>query len=368
MKRIFTFLVMMVLFVGHSSAVSSADVSPSLTVAENTAFEAAPAQTLINATADNELEEYTGQLYHVFYHFLIAFPEIAAQDAYGASLKNDCVTPTEFRRSLEELYNNDFVLVDINNYLSYDEAGTAQLAPITVPKGKEPLVMSFDDINYYALNHGKGICDKIILDDESNFAMLTLHDDGAELITYDNGVVPILEQFCNEHPDFSPSGDKGILAITGYDGILGYRIQRDSENREAEIEAVTPVVEALKSSGWTFASHSYGHIHSRSIGLEQLKTDTEHWENEIASIVGDTQIYVFPYGEYTEHSDAQFKYLLDSGFNIFCGVGMPPYLKVYDTYIFMDRQNIDGYSLGNYPSYLQPLMNSDSVLCPGERQ
>lgn len=317
--------------------------------------------------APSELEVYKGEIYHVFYHYLIAYPEIAKKTSYGADLFKDCITPIEFRRSLEELYTNDFVLVDINSYLSYDETGNAKLEPIIVPKGKKPLVMSFDDINYYSKNLGKGTCDKIILDDKGNFAMLTIKNDKKELITYDNCVVPMLEQFCKEYPDFSPFGVKGVLALTGFDGILGYRVQRDSPDREEEIKAVTPIVEALKDSGWTFASHSFGHIHFKTAGLKRVKSDTKNWKNEVASIVGDTQVYVFPFGEYTDHSSEEFQYLLDSGFQIFCGVGMRPYIKAYNNYLFMDRQSIDGYSLVNHTKYLEPLMDNKKVIDTKER-
>ena len=43
------------------------------------------------------------------------------------------------------------------------------------------------------------------------------------VVTGDYDVVPILDSFIKEHPDFSYHGRKGILAMTGYDGVLGYR-------------------------------------------------------------------------------------------------------------------------------------------------
>lgn len=344
-----------------SSEIPSPSVSPSPEPTPE------PTPTPKPTPKPEDLEEYTGPIYHVFYHFLIAFPDIAYADPYGKYMDEVCVTPTEYWRSLEELYKNGFVLMDINKYISEDDEGNVTQAKLMVPKGKKPLIMSFDDINYYSANHGKGICDKIVLDEDGKFAMSTIQSDGTELITYDNGIVPLLEKFCEEYPDFSPFGDKGLLAITGYDGILGYRVQRDSPNRQQEIDAVKPVVEALKASGWQFASHSYGHIHSQKVGLERVQSDTYNWQNEVASIVGDTQVYVFPYGEYTKHSEAEFQHLLNSGFKILCGVGMPPYLKPYDSYIFMDRQNIDGYTLRNNHKWLVPLMDENYVYCPEER-
>jgi len=60
--------------------------------------------------------EYRGDPYHVFFHYLIAWPEVAYAPGnnYGKSLSVDCITPTEYWRSLEELYKNNYVIVDIN--------------------------------------------------------------------------------------------------------------------------------------------------------------------------------------------------------------------------------------------------------------
>mgnify|MGYP000718429092 FL=1 len=34
-------------------------------------------------------------------------------------------------------------------------------------------------------------------------------------------MVPLIDRFVEEHPDFSYRGAKGIVALTGYNGILG---------------------------------------------------------------------------------------------------------------------------------------------------
>ncbi len=44
-----------------------------------------------------------------------------------------------------------------------------------------------------------------------------------ERLVGDYDLVPILDSFIKEHPDFSYHGRKGILAMTGYNGVLGYR-------------------------------------------------------------------------------------------------------------------------------------------------
>lgn len=322
-----------------------------------------------------ELEEYTGPLYHAFFHFLIAYPELAYTTNYGKNLDRDCVTPTEFRRALEEMYKNDFVLMNLNDYVDIGEDGTVTKKPIMVPVGKKPLILSFDDINYYQKNHGIGICDKVVLDENGKLAMLTVLSDGTEQITYNNDVIPMLEAFCEEYPAFSPFGDKGLLCLTGYDGILGYRTQGESPNRESEIEVVKPVVQALTDAGWYFGSHSYSHFHmqeDKKVDLERVKADTRKWRDEVGSLVGNTPIYIFAYGERPSWDDPKFQAIIAEDFAIFGGVGItkpdtPPYVKHTDTYYFMDRWFIDGTSLRNYPDRLAPLLDAAAVYCPEER-
>jgi len=320
---------------------------------------------------DFEVEEYNGSLYHVFFHFLIAFPDIARNNSYGRNLDNDCVTPTEFRRSLEEFYRNGFVLMNLNDYVEIDADGTVSRKPIMVPVGKKPLILSFDDINYYSGNLGKGICDKVILDSGGRLAMSTMQN-GAELITYDNCVIPILEAFCDEFPEFSPFGDKGMLAVTGFDGILGYRTQRDSPNRESEIEAVKPVVQALLDSGWYFASHGYGHYDLAKISLDRVRDDTRKWIEEVVPLVGDTNIYIFPYGSRATWDDPRFQSLIDDGFPLLMGVGMPPvghppYVRHTERYFFMDRWAVDGTTLRRHRDRLAPVLDTDFVFYQAER-
>ena len=47
-------------------------------------------------------------------------------------------------------------------------------------------------------------------------------DDGS-ISVGDYDMVPLIDRFVEEHPDFSYHGHKGIIALTGYNGILGYR-------------------------------------------------------------------------------------------------------------------------------------------------
>lgn len=319
-----------------------------------------------------KLIEYNGPKYHIFFHSLIAFPDIAySRSAGNGSFDTDCITVSEFKKTLEELYKNNYMLIDIHSFYEVVEENGVKVTKdkkLMFPEGKKPLIMSVDDIVYDPKKMGLGMVDKIILDDKGNFATYTKFKDGKELISYDNEIVPILEQFVKEHPDFSFNGAKAALSVTGWVGILGYRIDRLEPNRQSEIEAVKPLVQKLKDNGWSFVCHSYGHRHSTQISYNLLADDTEKWLKEIEPIVGPTDVYVYPYGEKLSVNDPKYKLLLKYGFKLICGVGSDQAWINYGSSIFMNRQAIDGYSLRNYHKSLLPLLDNTKVFSSEERK
>ena len=146
-------------------------------------------------------------------------------------------------------------------------------------------------------------------DDGQIWAQCTDPNTGETFLTQDLDATPILDQFVLEHPDFSLNGAKAIFSLTGYQGILGYRTQNDIDiaaddprrpafdaNRQAEIEAVKPVIERLKETGWTFGSHTWSHIRLDSRPLESVQRDTVRWAEEVGSLVGPTNILFYPHG------------------------------------------------------------------------
>jgi len=239
-----------------------------------------------------KLVPYTGPIYHVFTHSLIAFPEVAYSPTGGkGSLDRDCITVSEFNRTLEELYKNNYVLIDIRPLYEVSEENGQSVVkdkPVMLPEGNKPLVMSIDDMVYDPKKMGKGMVDKIILDDKGKLATYTRLPNGNELIAYDNEVIPILESFVQEHPDFSFQGARATLALTGWVGILGYRIDADSPNRESEIAAVKPVIEKLKKQGWSFASHGYGHYNANKLTAARFEPECSKLNTELEREVGPT--------------------------------------------------------------------------------
>ena len=297
------------------------------------------------------LTQWNGTVEHFFTHSLIAHPEIAFApgNSYAYDLDRDCLTPDEFSAILQQAYDNGYMLVDLS--LTYRVTdGRAERVTFPFPKGKKPLVLSFDDVVYASKNRGRGMADKLVLSD-GRILSYTEHADPQ--LSAEREFVPILETFIAKHPDFSFRGARGIICLTGFDGILGYRTQRDSPDRQAETERVKPVVQALKQSGWKFACHSYAHGHMKKYTADKMRDDIRKWKTEVAPLVGDTQWYVYPYGEWVlgeNCSDERHRVLEEEGFHVFFGVGSEAFygempLKSKTRVLFIDRSPMDGISL-----------------------
>jgi hypothetical protein len=55
----------------------------------------------------------------------------------------------------------------------------------------------------------------------------------------------------------------------------------------------------------------------RNESYELLKNDTDRWIKEVRSIIGPTNIYIYPFGQQVPPNDAKFKYLHKTAFLCF---------------------------------------------------
>lgn len=308
---------------------------------------------------------WDGIVEHLFFHPVVAYPELAFDgDAQANGIDDYMVTVDEYDKILQSVYDKGYILVDINDVWSETtgEDGQPKMVRNTLylPEGKKPLILSFDDTNYYPYMLTNGFTYKLIIGDDGKIWSWGLDPAGNEVTSRDLDAIPILDKFVEEHPDFSPFGAKGCLSLTGYEGILGYRTQTTTQgwtaeqeaNRQKEIEAVKPVIAELKRTGWTFGSHTWGHIRLGSKSLEEVQADTQRWADEVASLVGPTTILFYPHGERPDGNDWQktgpvFQYLQSQGFRVFCSVGIESfsYIKKDICAVICDRLHPDGTTL-----------------------
>ncbi len=260
---------------------------------------------------------YDGIVEHLFFHPVVAYPELAFDgDAEANGIDDYMVTADEYKKILQSVYDRGYILVDIADVWSEttDENGNAKMVRNTLylPEGKKPLILSFDDTNYYEYMLTNGFAWKLIIGDDGKIASYGKDPQGNDVVSRDLDAIPILDKFVEEHPDFSPFGAKGCLSLTGYEGILGYRTQTDTKswteeqeaNRQKEREAVKPIIAELKRTGWTFGSHTWGHIRSGgSKSLETIQADTQRWVDEVGSLVGPTNVLFYPHGERPDGDD-----------------------------------------------------------------
>ncbi len=313
---------------------------------------------------------YEQPVRHIFFHSLIVDTSLAFDGDYMSNGYNYWMTTVEECKAiLEELYANQYILIDIHELCEEQtkEDGTATLAAASplVPEGKIPLVLSVDDVSYYDYMETDGFAKRLLLDEDGEVKNLYIDQEGTEHVG-DYDVMPIVDTFVKEHPDFSLRGAKGIIAATGYEGTLGYRVNDPaSPTLEADREAVKSIAARLKETGWLFASHGYGHKHTASISYQSLVSDTTRWKEEIASLVGETDIYVYPYGEEIEYPSQKLTYLQSEGFRYFCGVwASQPFVKVTDTYVRQTRCNLDGFTMITKPEAVQDLLDASKVVDP----
>jgi len=309
--------------------------------------------------------EYNGVVEHLFFHPVIAYPEQAFDGDHMSNGYDDwMVTVGEYNKILQSVYEKGFVLVDIMDCWSegLDENGQPRMVKNTLylPEGKKPLIISYDDVNYNLYTLGDGFTYKLVFGEDGKLWSWGLDPQGNEVVSRDLDAITILDKFVEEHPDFSPFGAKGCLSITGYEGILGYRTQTDSENwtpereaaRQAEIELAKPIVAELKRTGWTFGSHTWGHISLNTRSYETVTADMQRWFDEVGSLVGETSVLFYPFGGRLDGDDVQqtgpaMEWMVDKGFRIFCSVGINSYSKIKkDTCaVICDRLHPDGTTL-----------------------
>lgn len=324
---------------------------------------------------------------HLSFHTLIADPTRAFSDAgYGSGYRTSHITCSEFSGILGELYDNGYILIDLEDMVTISESddGVLSFTPKTLylPQGKKPLMLTETNVNYYAYmvdgnndgladKDGDGFASKLVIDSDGNITAQYINPNG-ETITGDFDLVPILERFIQAHPDFSYKGARATLAVSGYEGIFGYRIDAksktnlSSDDYEQEVADANLLVEALRAKGYTIACYTYGNLAYGRLSVEDIQADLTKWQEEIAPVLTDVSLLVYAKSselDDSEYNSAKYSALRQAGFHVFFGISEngSTWAKVDSDYLRQDRILVTGSSLTNHPDWFSGMFNPTEI-------
>lgn len=338
---------------------------------------------------------------HIFFHTLVNDTALAFDGDYDSGNYNQVMTTVdEFNAIMQEMYNRGYVLVSIYDIAKpvTQEDGSVKLVKqaIYLPEGKKPFVLSQDDVSYYEYMMDDGFPNRLVVQEDGTVTCELDKADGTSVRgSFD--LIPILEDFIELHPDFSYRGARGIIALTGYNGVFGYRTSeynygttatehsgyvKNNPNIEQDRETAKQVAEALKNMGWIFATHGWGHRPMGEAEYDSFVWDIDKWMEEVSPIIGPTDIVIYPKGDdigswrlYTDvnQSDAakaKYAYLESLGFRYFCNVdGSKEYwVQISSDFVRMGRRNLDGTrmyeAVVGYRDLLSDLFDAKEVFDP----
>ena len=314
---------------------------------------------------------------HIFFHTLVVDTELAFDGDEDSDNYNQVMTTvSEFNEILTEMYERGFVLVSIYDIASLQETEEGvkmKQNAIMLPPGKKPFILSQDDVSYYAYMTGDGYAQKLVIGEGGKVVNEYVNRDGS--VSYGSyDMIPLLDDFIDEHPDFSYRGAKGIIALTGYEGVLGYRTSEYSyganSTQNKDFKYVNPdiesdraeakkVADALKADGWLFACHGWGHRGmGRNQSYENFEKDIDLWYEEVIPVIGPCDILIYPKGDdigtwrmYTDTAEghqypetlAKYEHADSLGFKYYCNVDSSEYwTQIGAQYVRTGRRNIDG--------------------------
>lgn len=310
-----------------------------------------PAPTTI-ATPPPVLVPWDGPVEHLFFHTVVIRPDLAfTDDRLAQGFRDYFVTVGEFRAILRQLDANGWTLVDIHR---------AVAGEVEVPEGRRPLVLSVDDVNYYGYSRSRGLGWRLVLD-AAGEVKVEVRDDTGTRIT-DDDIVPIVDAFVAAHPLFSADGAKGVLALTGYEGLFGERVDEvTAPDAAATVGRAAAVAARLRATGWTFASHSFGHVDLTRVAPARARADAERWLAMATPILGPTDVYIYPFGAAPGTASTTAQMLRGLGFTIQCDIGPVARLEHTDGISVMSRRHVDGIGFAQQRAGLAPFFDARAV-------
>ena len=334
--------------------------------------------TMTSLVEYNNPHDIPNLSFHVLIHDMA---KAKSNEQYGGNYNKNFVSTSEFTKILENLYRNGYVLVDFESFVGAktDINGNAQFEPVPIylPADKKPVMLTETMVNYFDymidLNNDdvpdySGFAHKLVLDGNGDIKAEYVDGNGQTNVgNYD--LVPILEDFIKTHPDFSYRGARAILAVTGHEGVFGYRINsavvanKGNDYWEKEVAGAKEITNALREKGYTIACYTYKNDAYAGWSVAQISADLQSWTTQITSVIGNVDTFVFAkMSNITDYSGAAFQTMYQSGFRYFISNGDSPMTQVNSTYVRQNRLMVTGETMQHYSSRFTGLFDCAAIL------
>ncbi len=317
------------------------------------------------------------------FHVLIADPGRAFTNAsLGKKYNQNFVTIDEFSKILQQLYDNGYVLVSMEDVFveSTSQSGVTTYAPNTIylPSDKKPIMITETLVNYLAYmidsdndgaadKGGAGFASRLVLQNGEIKAELVTST--GETIVGDYDLVPILNSFIQEHPDFSYRGARAMLGICGHEGVFGYRTNKGVINTKGQayydeqVAGAKEVVAALKAEGYEIACYTYENIPYGSSDATKIKNDLTKWSEEVKPIVGEVDILIYAQtSDISDYTGSKYNVVYSSGFRYFINNASSPWAEITTNYVRQSRLMVTGTNMAYYSDMFSGYFNAMAVL------
>ena len=282
----------------------------------------------------------------------------AADPDRGSRYKKNYITTDEFSRILNQLYENGYVLVSLYDFAvpvtAEDGSVGVNRTSIRLPEGKKPIILTQEGVNFYShTEKSGGFADCLTLSAEGQLTCRMGENEG------DFDLIPVLNAFLAEHPDFSYEGARATIAVSGYEGVFGLPLDQS--------EAIRAVADKLRAQGYDIACYTYADMEYADYGVAGLKEDLDKWTAEIAPILGETDILVYPTGGDIKGQEAytgsKYDALHGFGFRYFVGVNNgASWGMTTGEYARQQRTLVTGANLSEHPEWYAGFFDAATVL------
>ena len=284
----------------------------------------------------------------------------AADPDRGSRYLKNYITTGEFSAILDQLYANGYVLVSLYDFAvpvtNEDGSVGVNRTSIRLPEGKKPIILTQEGVNYYSHTENcGGFADSLAVNASGELTCRLGESEGA----FD--LVPVLNDFLAQHPDFSYEGARATIAVSGYEGLFGMGMDQS--------DAIKAVADKLRAQGYDIACYTYADMEYADFGVAGVQEDLDKWTAELLPVLGSTDILVYPTGGDIKgqeaYSGSKYDALHTGGFRYFVGVtNGTQWGMTTGEYARQTRTLVTGANLADHPDWFDGMFDAASVLSP----